>query len=281
MEYVLDQSQVFAKWRTDTRNVLTLIFNRTGVVDIPRQTDNVAADVQMARDWKPGTIAEATIKRDVLVQHMRVEPATLAYHAGVANIGAFMSHANNNGLHSANGIAAMFIATGQDAANVAESSAGIIYPELTPEGDLYLSLTIPSLIVATYGGDLLLSFLRYPLQPRTQRLLIAPELVALVGRKEIMCLGGSGHDRERVFLLSTTPSNCARAVVELLRIDEGRCASDPTSAGCRRRWASVLAIIAAPSASRSPAATASRAAPAAVRRSSRAARPLEPGSSKQ
>jgi len=63
-----------------------------------------------------------------------------------------MSHANNNGLHSANGIAAMFIATGQDAANVAESSAGIIYPELTPEGDLYLSLTIPSLIVATYGG---------------------------------------------------------------------------------------------------------------------------------
>jgi len=31
MEYVLDQRQVFAKWRTDTRNVLTLIFNRTGV----------------------------------------------------------------------------------------------------------------------------------------------------------------------------------------------------------------------------------------------------------
>jgi len=37
-------------------------------------------------------------------------------------------------------------------ANVAESSAGIIYSELTPEGNLYISLTIPSLIVATYGG---------------------------------------------------------------------------------------------------------------------------------
>ena len=83
---------------------------------------------------------------------MRVEPETLAYHARVANIGAFMSGANNNGLHSANGITAMFIATGQDVANVAESSAGIIYTELTPEGDLYLSMTIPSLIVATYGG---------------------------------------------------------------------------------------------------------------------------------
>ena len=46
----------------------------------------------------------------------------------------------------------MFIATGQDVANVSESSAGILYSELTPEHDLYISLTIPSLIVATYGG---------------------------------------------------------------------------------------------------------------------------------
>jgi len=88
----------------------------------------------------------------VLTQHMRVEPESLHYHAGVANIGAFISGANNNGLHSPNGITAMFIATGQDVANVSESSAGIIYTELTPTGDLYLSLTLPSLIVATYGG---------------------------------------------------------------------------------------------------------------------------------
>ena len=35
---------------------------------------------------------------------------------------------------------------------MSESSAGILYAELTPERDLYISLTIPSLIVATYGG---------------------------------------------------------------------------------------------------------------------------------
>jgi len=46
----------------------------------------------------------------------------------------------------------MFIATGQDVANVSESSAGIAYTEVTAEGDLYISLTIPSLIVATHGG---------------------------------------------------------------------------------------------------------------------------------
>ena len=67
-------------------------------------------------------------------------------------MGAILSGANNNGLHSANAITALFIATGQDVANVAESSAGILYTELTPEKDLYISITIPSLIVATYGG---------------------------------------------------------------------------------------------------------------------------------
>jgi len=49
-------------------------------------------------------------------------------------------------------LAALFIATGQDVANIAESSTGLIYTEVTPTGDLYASLTLPSLIVATYGG---------------------------------------------------------------------------------------------------------------------------------
>jgi hydroxymethylglutaryl-CoA reductase (NADPH) len=46
----------------------------------------------------------------------------------------------------------MFIATGQDVANVSESSAGITYSEINEDGDFYFSITIPSLIVATYGG---------------------------------------------------------------------------------------------------------------------------------
>jgi hydroxymethylglutaryl-CoA reductase (NADPH) len=63
-----------------------------------------------------------------------------------------MSGVNNNGAHSADGITAMFTATGQDVANVAESSAAFVYAEVTAEGDYYYSVTIPSLIVATYGG---------------------------------------------------------------------------------------------------------------------------------
>jgi hydroxymethylglutaryl-CoA reductase (NADPH) len=88
----------------------------------------------------------------VLIQHMRVDPETVNYHAGIANVGAFISGANNNGCHSPNGITAMFIATGQDVANVSESSAGVVYTEVTQTGDLYISITIPSLIVATFGG---------------------------------------------------------------------------------------------------------------------------------
>ncbi|HXI20698.1 MAG TPA: hydroxymethylglutaryl-CoA reductase, partial [Gemmatimonadales bacterium] len=115
-------------------------------------TDKKASQVNLMRTRGKRVTAEAVIKREVLLDVMRVEPESLHYHWGVANVGAILSGANNNGLHSPNAITAMFIATGQDVANVAEGSAGIVYTEITPSGDLYLSITIPSLIVATHGG---------------------------------------------------------------------------------------------------------------------------------
>ncbi len=115
-------------------------------------TDKKHSQINLMRTRGKRVTAEAVIPREVLVQHMRVEPRTLHYHAGVANVGSMLSGANNNGCHSPNGITAMFIATGQDVANVAESSSAIIYTEVTPEEDLYISITIPSLIVATFGG---------------------------------------------------------------------------------------------------------------------------------
>jgi hydroxymethylglutaryl-CoA reductase (NADPH) len=115
-------------------------------------TDKKASQVNIMRTRGKRVVAEALIPRTVLTSIMRVQPESLAYHAGVANVGSFLAGVNNNGLHSPNGITALFIATGQDVANVAESSAAVVYTELTPDGDLYLSITIPSLIVASYGG---------------------------------------------------------------------------------------------------------------------------------
>ncbi len=116
-------------------------------------TDKKASMVNIMKTRGKRVTAECLIKGDVLREVMRVEPKGLAYHWGVAaGVGSVLSGANNNGLHSPNGITAMFIATGQDVANVSESSAAILYAEHTDDDDLLLSITIPSLIVATYGG---------------------------------------------------------------------------------------------------------------------------------
>jgi hydroxymethylglutaryl-CoA reductase (NADPH) len=97
-------------------------------------------------------IAEVTIRNETLERLMRVDTRTLFRARQVSTAGAFMAGSAYNGPHSANGLAAMFIATGQDAANVAESHAGITYAQLLDNGDYYWSVTLPSLIVASYGG---------------------------------------------------------------------------------------------------------------------------------
>lgn len=96
--------------------------------------------------------AEVVLDRTVIQEVLRTTPESMAYHFSVAQIAGFVSGINNNGLHSANGITALFIATGQDVANVAESSAAVVFAEVLPDGNFYFSLTIPSLIVGTYGG---------------------------------------------------------------------------------------------------------------------------------
>jgi hydroxymethylglutaryl-CoA reductase (NADPH) len=97
-------------------------------------------------------VAEAIITREVLWDLMGVETERLFAMRQASNVGAFLAGSSNNGAHAANGLAAMFIATGQDAANVAESHAAITYSQLLENGDYYWSVTLPSLIVATYGG---------------------------------------------------------------------------------------------------------------------------------
>lgn len=97
-------------------------------------------------------IAEATIPAEKLKQIMHVSVERIFEARLTSQLGGYIAGVNNNGAHSANGITAMFIACGQDVANVAESSAAAVYAEITKSGDYYFSVTIPSLIVATYGG---------------------------------------------------------------------------------------------------------------------------------
>lgn len=115
-------------------------------------TDKKGSQINVIRTRGKRVTAEATVPRHLLESLMKTSTKPLVYHHHVANIGGFISHVNNNGAHSANAITAVFMATGQDVANVAESSAGVVYASELENGDLYISITIPSLIVATYGG---------------------------------------------------------------------------------------------------------------------------------
>ncbi|MFL5821352.1 MAG: hydroxymethylglutaryl-CoA reductase [Solirubrobacteraceae bacterium] len=115
-------------------------------------TDKKSSQVNMLRTRGKRVVAEATIPAELIEKHMHSTSELLFRARQVSNLGGFMSGVNNNGAHSANGITALFIATGQDVANVAESSAAFVHAELSSDGDYYYSVTIPSLIVGTYGG---------------------------------------------------------------------------------------------------------------------------------
>jgi hydroxymethylglutaryl-CoA reductase (NADPH) len=97
-------------------------------------------------------VAEAVIKNDVLKSLMGVEGHELFFARQVSNVGSFLGGNANNGAHYANGLTAIFIATGQDVANISESHAGVTYSQLLDNGDYYWSVTLTSLIVATHGG---------------------------------------------------------------------------------------------------------------------------------
>jgi len=97
-------------------------------------------------------VAECTIRGDLLQSLMGISAKELFWSRQVSNVGAFLAGSANNGAHAANGLTAMFIATGQDVANISESHAGVTYSQLLDNGDYYWSITLTSLIVATYGG---------------------------------------------------------------------------------------------------------------------------------
>lgn len=115
-------------------------------------TDKKTSFVNTLHTRGKRVIAEATIPAEKLKEIMHVSVEQIFEARLASQFGGYLAGVNNNGAHSANGITAIFIACGQDVANVAESSAAAVYAEITKTGDYYFSITIPSLIVATYGG---------------------------------------------------------------------------------------------------------------------------------
>jgi hydroxymethylglutaryl-CoA reductase (NADPH) len=115
-------------------------------------TDKKHSRINMLLTRGKRVVAEAVIQKDHMKELMGVDTRDLFYVYQIAMAGTFLAGSANNGAHAANGLTALFIATGQDVANISESHAAITYCQLLDNSDLYWSITLTSLIVATYGG---------------------------------------------------------------------------------------------------------------------------------
>ncbi|MDJ0269888.1 MAG: hydroxymethylglutaryl-CoA reductase (NADPH) [Aigarchaeota archaeon] len=117
-------------------------------------TDKKAAAINWVLGRGKSVIAEAVVSRETVEKKLKTTPDRIVEvvlrklylgsgRAGV--LGGFNAHV-------ANVIAALFLATGQDLAQVVDSSHCITYCEELDDGDLYISITLPTLEVGTVGG---------------------------------------------------------------------------------------------------------------------------------
>ncbi len=117
-------------------------------------TDKKAAAINAINGRGKRVITEITIPRDICENILKTTPEELQrlnviknYQGSIAAGAQFSANA-----HYANIIAAMYISTGQDTANIVEGSYGITQVKITKEGSLYFTTTMPCLIVGTVGN---------------------------------------------------------------------------------------------------------------------------------
>ena len=97
-------------------------------------------------------IADITIPRALVEQRLHTTPERMVEYWCAGAIGGVLSGTTGIQGHFANGLAALYLACGQDVACVAESATGITRLETTGAGDLYASVTLPNIMVGTVGG---------------------------------------------------------------------------------------------------------------------------------
>ena len=102
-------------------------------------------------------IAEITIPAKITKRILNVTPEEIinCYQAGV--VASSLAGMIGINCHFANGLAALFMACGQDVAHISNSHSGLSYCECTKDGSLYVSVYLPDLIVGTVGGGTSLS----------------------------------------------------------------------------------------------------------------------------
>jgi hydroxymethylglutaryl-CoA reductase (NADPH) len=110
-----------------------------------------ASGFLMTRGKGKRVTAGALLPHKVLSTYLHTTADALFRVWQSTNIGQLQAGVIGSGAHVANGLTAIFIATGQDVANVVNSASATLVFEPHPEG-LYVSVTLSALSVATVGG---------------------------------------------------------------------------------------------------------------------------------
>ncbi|MBC7085831.1 MAG: hydroxymethylglutaryl-CoA reductase (NADPH) [Methanomethylovorans sp.] len=140
-----------------TEAVTHLIQDEFGAIPVSLSgnmcTDKKPAAINAILGRGKTVIADTTVPENIVKEKLKCRPETMQEVNYRKNLmGSARAGALGFNAHAANIIAAMFIACGQDLAHVVEGSLAFTTMEVTENGDLYCSVTIPSLPVGTVGG---------------------------------------------------------------------------------------------------------------------------------
>lgn len=111
-------------------------------------------------------VAEINIPRAICIERLKTTPeAIVNLHIKKNLLGSSIAGGvRTANAHFANILLALYLATGQDAANIVEGSQGFVHTELRDSHDLYFSVTLPNIIVGTVGNGKELDFVRKNLE---------------------------------------------------------------------------------------------------------------------
>uniref|UniRef100_A0A0N4ZR44 3-hydroxy-3-methylglutaryl coenzyme A reductase n=1 Tax=Parastrongyloides trichosuri TaxID=131310 RepID=A0A0N4ZR44_PARTI len=121
--------------------------------------DKKASAINWINGRGKSVVAEAIIKSDIVKSILKTDVDSmveLSKSKLLIGTSTTMTIGGWNA-HSANIVAALFLATGQDAAQVVSSSMCLTQMEKTSTGDLYISCTMKCVEVGTVGGGTILS----------------------------------------------------------------------------------------------------------------------------
>ncbi len=114
-------------------------------------TDKKPAAINLIQGRGKSVVAEAVIRQAVVRKTLKATPEDIVEVSHAKLLGSARAGSLGYNAHFANIIAAIFIATGQDTAQVVDGANGITTASLL-DGNLHISVTIPSLEIGTIGG---------------------------------------------------------------------------------------------------------------------------------